>query len=145
MCVSLLQLQTEGRFPNCLSSLHHHYRYCVQIWPLVSSFVRIQWSWPTSHSGSHVVRSVGVERLPEMWLNTVAFALRMAKIIEILVGLVRQAMMGKKCVWWMLSLSAVMGREKAALALRVQVRLLGKAILGEDASSIKGAGMNRNA
>lgn len=38
-----------------------------------------------------------------------------------------------------------MGREKAALAFRVQVRLLGKAILGEDASSIKGAGMNRNA
>lgn len=44
----------------------------------------------------------------------------------------------------MLSLAAVRYREKAALALRVQVRLLGKAILGEDASSIKGAGMNRN-
>lgn len=45
----------------------------------------------------------------------------------------------------MLSLIAVVGREKAALALRVQVRLLGKAILGEDASSIKGAGVNRSA
>lgn len=52
---------------------------------------------------------------------------------------------GGRCVWWMLSLIAVVGREKAALALRVQVRLLGKAILGEDASSIKGAGMNRSA
>lgn len=51
-CVSLLELQTEGRFPNCLFSLYH-YRYCVQSWLLESSFVRTQCSWPAPLNGSH--------------------------------------------------------------------------------------------